>query len=252
MIKEQLIGRTITKYYKMSTNRLESYGIVNICDKTDGVYIGCWYDEKIKNVNHIGLIFKKGNDIYFTHYINKNISFEKIDLEERQIYYVFNEIKHIDTAAYLDTMISVCQRIQRDFISNKLVYNFHYDGDFFTKINGVYTLEHTKMITCVSYILCLLKTFMFGKTDYLKYDDWDAENLEDKWINKYLDSINIEKNVENVKEYRKYLRRIPPLDVFTTTFLDKPLPYLRTDVVKKISDYTLSLVSQEPVNLDCL
>lgn len=200
---------------KKSTESLDDTG-------QDFVGIGVLNEGDI--ASHSGLIIKYRSTVYEFHYTGRG---KEILLTELN-YDFYHKILNIVPSFEIPAFLKMAQNIHK-FANPK--YGCFYSGEFYDADGNHFSNITGQFMTCVGFCLNVLKGFLLE--DYLKYDDWD-NTTADGFLNQpdYF-SFFIQRYGLEPEEFSTSLRRITPLEILTSAFLnDLPITKSNIDIHK--------------------
>lgn len=185
---------------------------------TDFVAIGNLVDKNF-NSYHSAFVIQHNNSLYEFHYTGREILFNL--LEEDYYHKITDTILPDEVPAF----IALCLNVLKNA---KPTYGYFYSGESYD-INGHHKGDSDlgERMTCVGFCLNVLKGFL--EEDYLRYEDWTAETVEDST---YLDDFCKKNNLEATK-ISNSVKRITPRESLTSCFF-VALPIPKKGIDEKI------------------
>ncbi len=189
------------------------------------------YDKNDKPC-HAGIAICFEGEINIFHYNGFKILLEKANKDNWYVQNKFTFFDDEDAASFLRH----CRKILKNYDEKKGIspnYGFYYNGAYFEDGKYYSDISDFQYMTCVGFCLAVI-TGAIEAEQFFNHEEWnDADHLKRDWFENYMESYLEGEDTETIEKIKKHVRRIPPIDYFTSSFCTTiPIKYTDVKVIR--------------------
>lgn len=185
---------------------------------------------------HAGLLIKHSNNHLILHYIPDDV----------QVTSIPGPWYYHKTLSLIDPLFVLAFRSYCDWVVENAnpEYGYIYTGCLYNE-NGQYFSETAvpEIMTCVGFCISVIKGFIDAE-EYFQYTDWGISSVDDdEYLEFFVNKFSGIYSPEEMKNLENNIRRILPVELLASAFIDDELPIRKTAV-----DAIVEIVKQVLVN----
>lgn len=165
------------------------------------------------NTQHAAIFIRYNGESKLFHFTGKSVMIEDV-LSLDEIYYhkSLDVIDPLLLPAFLAQCELVLEKAQPKF-------GYFYDGSALYDNNGDFISPSSfpEYMTCVGFCLNLIKSFLSDQ-NYFNYSDWDISTLDESYVEKFLEKVQIDNPGISIGDFKESLRRILPIEYLCGAF----------------------------------